>query len=100
MSWVRPPLPTPNSQSPRFSSVPLQIVGFALYPDRRTLMITPYANWPGWVQTLVVAPHAILGWVATWLWWPKTDQGWRKLGFVAAYLVVFALVMHYAFKAW
>ena len=36
---------------------------------------------------------------ATWFWWPKTDEGWRKCGFVAGYLLLFYLVMRFVFKA-
>lgn len=61
------------------------------------MIITKFADWPGWLQTLVVAPHAILGFICTWLWWPKSKQGWRKFGFVAAYLMLFLLVMHFIF---
>jgi len=63
------------------------------------MMMTKFSDWPGWLQTLVVLPHAILGFVATLLWWPKSKEGWRKFGFVAAYLLVFYLVMRFVFKA-
>jgi hypothetical protein len=58
-----------------------------------------FQNWPEWLQVLVILPHSILGFVATWLWWPKTDKGWRKFGFVAAYLFLVFLVMRYVFDA-
>jgi hypothetical protein len=63
------------------------------------MMMTKFSDWPGWLQTLVVLPHAILGFVATLLVWPKSTEGWRKFGFVAAYLLVFYLVMRFVFKA-
>ncbi len=43
--------------------------------------IPKFAQWPGWVQTLVIAPHAILGFIMTWLWWPKH----RAIGADSAY---------------
>jgi len=58
-----------------------------------------FADWPYWLQLLVVVPHGILAAVAAWLWWPKTPETWRKFGIVAAYLLVFLLVMRYVFKA-
>lgn len=62
-------------------------------------MLPKFSEWPHWVQVAVILPHALLGFVATWLWWPKTDAAWRKFGFVAAYLLVFFLVMRYVFEA-
>jgi hypothetical protein len=61
-------------------------------------VITKFADWPGWVQTVVVAPNALLAGIAFWVWWPKSDKEWRKFGFVMAYLVAFFLVMHFIFK--
>jgi hypothetical protein len=61
--------------------------------------MTRFYDWPGWLRVLVVAPHTILGFVAFWLWWPKSDEGRRKLGYVAAYLFAFYLVMHFVFHA-
>ena len=60
-------------------------------------MITPYSEWPRWIQILVVAPNGLLGGFACWLWWPSGDREWRKLGFVCVYLVVFLFVMIYVF---
>jgi CHASE2 domain-containing sensor protein len=60
-------------------------------------VIEQFSDWPKWVQYLVLIPHGILGFVATWLWWPKSDQSWQKFGLVAAYLLVFLLVMRYVF---
>jgi hypothetical protein len=56
------------------------------------MTMTRFSDWPGWLQVL------LLGFVATWLRWPKSDKGWHKFGFVAAYLFAFYLVMHYAFQ--
>ena len=61
--------------------------------------MTKFADWPHWLQILVIVPHGLLGFVATWLWWPKSLEGRRKLGFVATYLFVFFLVMRYVFGA-
>jgi len=58
------------------------------------------SEWPQWLQILIFLPHGILGFVAFWLWWPKTDKGWRKFGIVAGYLLVFYLVMRFVFKCW
>jgi hypothetical protein len=58
-----------------------------------------FSHWPHWLQVLVIAPHAILGFVATWLWWPKSKESSRRFGFVATYLFVFYLVMRFVFKA-
>ena len=59
--------------------------------------MTKYSDWPLWLQILVIAPNGILLSVATWVWWPKSDEGRRRFGFVMAYLVGFYLVMHYVF---
>ncbi|MCU1283747.1 MAG: hypothetical protein JWO13_97 [Acidobacteriales bacterium] len=56
-----------------------------------------FSDWPEWLQVAVLFPHAMLGFVATWLWWPKTDKEWSRFGLVAAYLLVFFLVMHFVF---
>jgi hypothetical protein len=61
-------------------------------------MIAPYSSWPTWLQTLVVAPNALLGFFALWIWWPKSNREWRRFGVVAAYLIVFYAVMHFIFK--
>jgi hypothetical protein len=56
-----------------------------------------FSDWPTWLQALVLVPHGILGSLAFWLWWPKSDKEWRKFGFVSAYLIVFYLVMRFVF---
>jgi hypothetical protein len=53
--------------------------------------MTRFADWPQWLQTLVLVPHGILASVACWWWWPKSDKEWRKFGFVAAYLIAFTV---------
>jgi len=60
--------------------------------------VTNFANWPQWLKVLVLVPHGILASVACWLWWPKSEKGWHKFGFVVAYLIVFYLVMRFAFQ--
>ena len=60
--------------------------------------MTPFSEWPHWLQFIVVFPNVLLGFVATWLWWPKTGKSWRKFGFVALYLLCFYLVMHFVFR--
>lgn len=60
-------------------------------------MVTKFADWPRWLQILIVAPHGILLGITVWLWWPKSDKGWRKFGLVAAYLIAFGLVMRFVF---
>jgi len=42
--------------------------------------------------------HGILASVACWLWWPKSEKGWRRFGFVVPYLLVFLVVMRYVFQ--
>ncbi len=59
--------------------------------------MTPYKEWPGWLQTLVVAPHGILLAILVWIIWPKSKRQWRKCTFVFAYLPAFYLVMHFCF---
>jgi len=61
--------------------------------------LTPYSHWPDWLKFIIIAPNGLLASISCWLWWPKSDQEWRKFGFVAAYLIIFALVMHFAFAA-
>ena len=58
-----------------------------------------FSAWPHWLQVAVVLPHALLGFVATLLWWPSSSRGWRNFAIVAAYLIVFYLVMRYVFAA-
>ena len=60
-------------------------------------MITPYSEWPRWLQILVLAPNGLLLGIACWIWWPKTDREWRKFGFVMLYLIAFYLVMVFVF---
>jgi hypothetical protein len=57
-----------------------------------------FSNWPEWLKVLVLVPHGILASVACWLWWPKSKKGWRRFGFVVAYLLVFYAVMRYVFQ--
>jgi hypothetical protein len=59
------------------------------------IRVPQFDQWPGWVQTIVILPNAILGYIATWLWWPKSERGRKKFGFVAAYLLLFLLAMHF-----
>ena len=61
-------------------------------------MITPYSEWPTWLQALVLTPHALLLGFATWIWWPKSNREWRKFALVMAYLIVFYLIMHFVFE--
>ena len=61
-------------------------------------MITPFAQWPSWLQTLILAPNALLAGIMCWFWWPKSNREWNKFGILAAYLIVFFVVMHYVFK--
>ena len=60
--------------------------------------VANFSNWPEWLKVLVLVPHGILASVACWLWWPKSEKGWRSFGFVVAYLLVFYLVMRYVFQ--
>jgi hypothetical protein len=60
-------------------------------------VIVPYSEWPTWLQVLIVAPNALLAGFACWVWWPKSSREWCRFGLVAAYLVVFFLVMVFVF---
>jgi len=60
--------------------------------------VTNFSTWPEWLKVLVLVPHGLLASVACWLWWPKSEKGWRRFGFVAAYLLVFYVVMRYVFQ--
>jgi hypothetical protein len=62
-------------------------------------VITPFSEWPNWLQVLVVVPNGLLGFFATWFWWPKSKKGWNRFSLVAAYLLVFYLVMRFVFHA-
>jgi hypothetical protein len=61
-------------------------------------MITPYSDWPGWLQFVVMAPNVVLVAITCWVWWPRSDREWNKFGLVMAYLVVFYLVMKFVFR--
>jgi hypothetical protein len=62
-------------------------------------VIIPFAQWPNWLQVVVLVPHGLFGFIATWFWWPRSEKGWKRFGIVAAYLFVFFLVMRFAFNA-
>lgn len=62
-------------------------------------MIPKFSDWPNWLQVAVMLPHALLRSLATWFWWPKTDEARRKFGFVAAYLLMFLPIMRHVFRA-
>ena len=67
--------------------------------NRATLQsfgVMNFSDWPEWLKVLVLVPHGILASVACWLWWPKSEKGWRKFGFV--YLIIFFLVMRFVFQ--
>jgi hypothetical protein len=48
-------------------------------------------------SVVVVVPHGALAAVTLYLWWPKSDAGWRKFGFVVAYVLAWLFVMRYVF---
>ena len=54
--------------------------------------MTKMSHWPFWVQLLVVVPHAVLFFVAMWLWWPRSRQGKYWLVAVLAYFWLFYYV--------
>jgi len=67
-------------------------------------MITPYAQWPKWLQILVLGPNILLALVWVWLTLFKKDEELQRLGFgfkrmaiFFAYLAAFYLVMHLVF---
>ena len=57
--------------------------------------VKPFDSWPLWLKGIVYA-HGVVAAFAAYLWWPKSDKGWRRLGYLAAYLLIFYLVMRYA----
>jgi len=61
------------------------------------LVITPYADWPRWLQVAVMLPNCVLFYFAMYVWWPKTEREWRKLEMALAYLIVSFLVLIYVF---
>jgi hypothetical protein len=56
-----------------------------------------FSDWPLWLQIVVVVPHGILGFIAFWLWWPRSRNERNKFLIVAVYLFAFYLVMRYLF---
>lgn len=64
------------------------------------MLMTRCSDWPEWLKALIFVPHGIVDFCAFWLWWPKSDEGRKKLGIVATYLFVFYLVMRFVFKCW
>jgi hypothetical protein len=71
-------------------SIPVSSTRFAM---------TKFADWPSWLQTAVIAPHAVLGFIMTLVWWPKSLRNRRRFGILATYLLLFYLVMRFVFKA-
>jgi hypothetical protein len=59
--------------------------------------MSPFSQWPLWLQYAVMVPHGLLAGFAVWIWWPKSDKEWHKFGLVAGYLIIFYLVMHFVF---
>jgi hypothetical protein len=59
--------------------------------------MTKFSDWPQWLQVLVVAPTAVLLTVML-CWWPKDAKGWKRFWIMAAYLLLFYLVMHFVFR--
>jgi hypothetical protein len=60
-------------------------------------MITPYSDWPHWLQLVVVIPNGLLAGFMMWVWWPKSNRGWNRFGWLAAYLLIFWFVMFFVF---
>jgi len=46
------------------------------------------AQWPHWLQMVLIVGHGLLGFFMTWLWWPKTDKQLKRFGILAAYLLL------------
>lgn len=65
-----------------------------------SVRMTRCSDWPEWLKVLIFLPHGLVGFCAFWLWWPKSAEGRKKFGIVAAYLFVFYLVMRFVFKCW
>ena len=61
------------------------------------LVIVPFADWPRWLQILVMLPNCILSYFVLYVWWPKTKKEWRKLEIALAYMIVNLLVLIFVF---
>jgi hypothetical protein len=46
-----------------------RLAGWAKIPN----VLTPYDEWPKWLQYLVIIPHGH-AYFALWLWWPKRTR--------------------------
>ena len=58
--------------------------------------VPQFDEWPKWLQEIVWVPNAALV-VILMIWWPKNPRGWRRFGFILAWLVAFLLVMLFIF---
>lgn len=59
--------------------------------------IPKFAQWPGWVQLVVVGPHAALGAILLYFWWPRDRRGWRRFSIAFGYLLVFYAILYFVF---
>jgi hypothetical protein len=59
--------------------------------------MTKYADWPGWLKFVVLAPNGALLWFIAYPWFPKTKRQWIWTGVAIAYLAAFFSIMHYVF---
>jgi hypothetical protein len=58
--------------------------------------MTKFSDWPTGFS-MWLSYRTALAAVTLYLWWPKSDAGWRKFGFVVAYLLAWLFVMRYVF---
>jgi len=54
--------------------------------------MTKVANWPFWLQMLVLLPHGVLLLVLVWFWWPKSGRDLLRWFACFVYLLVFYFV--------
>lgn len=46
------------------------------------------AQWPYWLQYILVIAHVFVLIFMARLWWPKTDKEWKRFRILALYLLL------------
>lgn len=67
------------------------------FKTRMGRVITPYADWPRWLQVAVMLPNCVLSYFVMFRWWPKTKREWRRTEIALANMIVSLLVLIYVF---
>ena len=67
------------------------------FKTRMGFVITPYSDWPRWLQVAVALPNCVFVYFLLYKWWPKTKRQWRKFEITFACWMVYLLVMIYVF---